>query len=407
MVRAYFPQKSNLSLVTNSNTPPQGLLLAAGAPVGPQKLLMSFPAIADNTFQFYKFYQINPNMIPTTETDLQLPIVDNIPAVNGTPVIQEASGFDIRVFDSSGAAIVYDRVLIEVLGDMSTDIMIWFKAPIVKDLEFFQLTFGKPTATDDANPNSVWSDYTYVAHLNNDPTGGAGAMLDSTASPLNGTAVNSPIQVDGLLHKAIEFDGTEQYIDLGSIALGNKLQMDGDDLSFSFIMKATFAGDNFARIFSKSNQIQGANGYEVLFTTTEEFRITVDGDFTTRSVAGAIPNTTDFFYVVMTKTDGVATGSVFVNGVDKLSGVDNDTAIPSAVTDARLGKWIHTTNRAYEGILEEMTVSAIIPSPDRVLASSNSIIDNDAFWFSTPTLTNGESNFWVDHLGNNITAVGQ
>jgi len=82
------------SLSTNSNHTPQGLgaVVIEGDP-----LLALFPPIGDVTFQFYKFYQINKNQVPSAQTNKPLVIIDTL----GSGIIQNLSGFDIRVFDSS------------------------------------------------------------------------------------------------------------------------------------------------------------------------------------------------------------------------------------------------------------------------------------------------------------------
>ena len=178
MVLAYYPQQMQRSLSTNSNYPPQGVGGVA-PPVQENPLLAIYPPIADNTFQFYKFYQIKKNQVPTTQTNMPLVIIDTV----GSGIFQQASGFDIRAFDSTGSPLNYE---VQSITTGPGDFIIWIDVTTVKDSEFVQLTFGKASATDGSNRFAVWSEYESVYHLNNVP-GGVGSILDSTVQQNNGT----------------------------------------------------------------------------------------------------------------------------------------------------------------------------------------------------------------------------
>jgi hypothetical protein len=75
--------------------------------------------------------------------------------------------------------------------------------------------------TGDAAAKAVWdSDFIGVYHLNQDPTGGSGCILDSTSNERHGTPDGSHDQYDlddGILNKAIYFDG-DNSIDFSAIS---------------------------------------------------------------------------------------------------------------------------------------------------------------------------------------------
>lgn len=122
------------------------------------QLLALYPPIADDTYQFYKFYQIKPGQVPdtNTETDMALVITDNIPAQDGIPIM-ESSGNDIRVFDSVGLPLEYESINFTSELDDSVTLEIWFKMGTIKVGEWVQLTFKKITATNGQNPPAVFS----------------------------------------------------------------------------------------------------------------------------------------------------------------------------------------------------------------------------------------------------------
>jgi len=69
---------------------------------------------------------------------------------------------------------------------------------------------------------NVWDDnFAGVWHLSQDPTGGAGCIKDSTGNNNDGTpqgSMTSDDLVDGKVGKALNFDGSDDYIDCGNDA---------------------------------------------------------------------------------------------------------------------------------------------------------------------------------------------
>lgn len=72
--------------------------------------------------------------------------------------------------------------------------------------------------TGDVAAQNVWdSNFQIVSHQEQDPTEGAGAILDSTNNSNNGTAYNmeSGDLIDGRPGKALDYDGSAEYCDFG------------------------------------------------------------------------------------------------------------------------------------------------------------------------------------------------
>jgi len=183
--------------------------------------------------------------------------------------------------------------------------------------------------------------------------------------------------------------------------------MNNSDISISCIIKPKSGGDTFQRLFDKSSGGSAADGYNLALNDSQ-LMIFIGGGRSIESVIDAIPVADVFYHVVATKKSGESVGTIYVNAVDKFSNFLNPTnVIPNVATGARIGSWNHSTAREYEGLLEELTVSNIIPSFDRVVTEFNNKMNNAAFWFKSPLLENGVDNFLVDDQGRRIVAVGQ
>jgi len=149
-------------------------------PVEGDDLLVEFPPIADSSYQFYMFWQINKGQVPTTQTNQPLVIIYTL----GAGIIQEVSGFDIRAFDSNGVPLDYE---VQSVNVSTGEIIVWVNVTTVKDLEFIQLVFGKPSATDGQNAPAVYSNgFEAVFHMIQ-----SGNPLDSTGNNYNMSLVGA------------------------------------------------------------------------------------------------------------------------------------------------------------------------------------------------------------------------
>lgn len=108
-----------------------------------------------------------------------------------------------------------------------TDFYVWYEASSEAPYA--------PTAT--YGSQAVWSDYQGVWHFEEYPSVTAPQIKDSTANGNNGTSSGSMTSSDlvsGKIGKALDFDGTNDYIDCGS---GASLQLDGNSFTVSMWIK--------------------------------------------------------------------------------------------------------------------------------------------------------------------------
>lgn len=366
--------------------PPQGNL-PSEIPID-DPLLAIYPPLADNTFQFYKFYQIKKNQVPTTQANMPLVIIDSL----GAGILQEVSGFDIRVFDGAGVSLPYE---VQSVNITTGDIIVWVNMATVKDLEFIQMTFGKPTAIDGSTPNTVYdSNYVSTYHLN-------GTGIDSTSNAEDMTKFGTTT-VAGKIGNAIDFAGNvndylikNPYTAFPTSAITVEFWIKTTDEQYGTVSYATAGGlfgDFF--IFQSTSTTLIVSLFDVTFGVT--IPAINDNNFhnfvlTWKSTDGS---TKIYLDGVLTDSSINSIGELFVNGGALVLAQEQDS-VGGGFNNAQ----------ALNGILDEVKISDIVRDADYITATFNNQNNNNTFWFETPILENGIDNFLVDDQGRNIVAV--
>lgn len=349
-----------------------------------QPLLAIYPSIADNTYQFYKFYQIKKDQVPSLQTNMSVLIIDSLPI--GTFV--GTSGNDIRVFDSNGTPLNYELQTANINVDGSGDIILWIDMLVVQDLEFIQVNYGKAGATDGSNAADVYdSNYKMVLHLDGD-------LLDSTSND-NDATNNGTTSIAGKIGLARDFNGTSDFLNVPN---DSSLTIQGSITLSAWSKSPDVAGmiiSKYAPTANKPWTLLRAMGPGGMERTQIDLNpvITLDGNI--------VLSTTEFEYLVATY-DGSEI-KIFVNGEFDTS-VAATGAIQTQLQDITIGKR-NPLSVFYEGVIDEPRISDIARSADWIKTEYNNQNDNDAFFFKTPLLENGEDNFLVDDMGRNIVAV--
>lgn len=352
--------------------PSQGIGGVGVLPVLPGSISVTFPPIADNTYQFYKFYQIKKNQVPTTQTNMPLVIIDTL----GPGILQEASGFDIRVFDSAGVPLDYE---VQSVDTVTGAIIVWVNLTTVKDSEFIQLTFGKPTATDGSTPNAVFDSSTYdlVYHMNLS----GGIVADSTTNNNDGVVVGAT-DIAGKIGRALSFNGINNNVsptsiitslDKWSIVIWVIQSESGDgDFVFDFQTQRTILGTQFNDNF----HIFNATGWnDTGISTLDKFhQIVIARNGGTMKV-----------YV-----DSILTNTIDSTNLGGLLGIGADFPLNANM---------------WPGIIDEIEILRDELSQDYITAQFNNQNNQNDFWHKTPLLTKDEENLLVDNIGRNIVAV--
>jgi hypothetical protein len=114
---------------------------------------------------------------------------------------------------------------IETYVAATGQLVAWVRVPSINNGTVFYMYYGNscmPSSTQ--NARGVWNaNYRGVWHLNQNPTGTAPQMRDSTANAYNGTAVGSFVSGDqqaAVIDGGLNFNGTNDEIQIAAAALG-------------------------------------------------------------------------------------------------------------------------------------------------------------------------------------------
>ena len=176
-----------------------------------------------------------------------------------------------------------------------------------------------------------------------------------------------------------EFDGDNDYIQFaanGSIDGSNILSLNGKTAAtFEFWVAPDYTGDIYQRILSKANTTGGGYGGYALLLNSKEFGMYIDNggaggvvvvNYTTSANAG------EWIHVVVTK-DGNS-NVVYENGISKNTNTATATFVSTAA-GLRLGSWITSTGREYNGKLAVAGIYDVALSATEVLQNYNALKD--------------------------------
>ena len=321
MVRGFFPQGANRSIVANTNFPPQDSSISGVSPdVGDAGLESIFPPQGDTSYDHYKFYYIPQNTINSPKTDYPITIVDTL----GFGVFKDSEGHDVRFFLEDG---ITEPDFYIVQADQNTG---FFKAvvkfPTLDNGSFVQMCVGKSSFTDFTNPAATWPSQ-YISVYDMDKIVSPDVVVDSAGSN-DGDAEFDVVQAtDSLFGNFLNFNTTATN---GRIDLGNPSDFpDGlnprtmsmwvrpADVSASLLTIMAYGTNtsDASMLLGKGNATDGVYG-------TQNTQVNVDNLFPTP----------DIFYKLVYTYDGI-TAKLFLNGnledffTDTFSLVRNDAHI--------------------------------------------------------------------------------
>ncbi len=131
-----------------------------------------------------------------------------------------ANGFDVRFTAADGTTLLdfererHDNVALK--AEYKTRLPFISSAAPTDSFVYYK---NDPSIPDGQNPTAVWDTATKARwSLKEDPTGGAGAIKDSTINNNDGTsfgAMTSADSVEGQVGRALDFDGVNDYVEVG------------------------------------------------------------------------------------------------------------------------------------------------------------------------------------------------
>ena len=313
---------------------------------------------------------------------------------------------DLRFVDGDGTLLDHE---IEAWNP-SGESRVWVRVPQIdgsSDSDYIWMYYGNAAATSIESPQAVWgANYRAVYHLNDD-------LNDSTSNGVNPNASEST-SAAGYIGDGELFDGTDDFINLGSSAPINNLYTGGGTVSAWFNATSFGESDN-GRILNKAtgeNPNPGGWNFGItgLFDRVE-FEFGFSGG-EGRWFAGINSIQLDTWHHVVVSFDSASDSNLptfYVDGqqlstIGSLFDNPNGNAVSDAGQDLAIGNLLNGLTRSFDGTIDEVRLENGIRSADEVaadyLSASNQFISferddllaNDAdAGTSTTTLVSGPS----------------
>jgi hypothetical protein len=207
-------------------------------------------------------------------------------------------------------------------------------------------TTGNAGASDYATSatygaENVWSDYAAVWHNQEDASGSAPQILDSTANNNDMTSVGSMTSGDSVAGKlsgnALDFDGSNDYLTAAdSNSLDTKFSQ---TISIWLNTTNTITGRPFFSKLASGAGTSGGWGFNSYSATSSVQYLSYNGTSATTSILGTVTVNTGSWFMVHGVQDGGTRADLYINGSN--DGSDVSTAGISAGT--------HVVNQAARG----------------------------------------------------------
>jgi hypothetical protein len=242
-----------------------------------------------------------------------------------------------------------------------------------------------PTTGGNTDPESE-----LLSHWALDESNGSKAVDSLGNYP--GTLVNAPTwqPTQGQLGGALEFDGSDDRIDLGT------LDISGKEMSISFWFKADNFDERDARIISKATGTSNTDHYWMVSTfknSSLRFRLKTNGTITTLNSPEDIISIGQWHHVTVTydgsKMSIYRDGELVASRL-KTGNIDKNNKIPVAIGNQPA----NAGSRPFDGLIDEVRIYNIGLAIDQIQAiiGNNTTLDQDAPVISGSPITRVEEN---------------
>ncbi|MBD3172283.1 DUF2341 domain-containing protein [Candidatus Bathyarchaeota archaeon] len=238
--------------------------------------------------------------------------------------------------------------------------------------------YGNPSSPNQEKPSQVWAnDFNGVWHMSQNP-GADPQLLDSTSNNEDGSfqgGMDSSDQVNGKANGALDFDGVNDYINLGDI----DTRLDAVTVEAWFYHEST--GDE--RIFCKSRGTAVSDHILSLGIDDDIVRVRVDtqgpGGGVTSHDSNPFATTNKWQYVAFTWSR--TTENLYIYGDDTVIGSFNKQGfrIQDPNIDVTIGNVNTVDSRYWDGVLDEIRLSSVDRDPAWLKATYFTTSEPDKF----------------------------
>ncbi|MFX0185201.1 MAG: DUF2341 domain-containing protein, partial [Candidatus Hodarchaeota archaeon] len=325
------------------------------------------PGWADTRFSFRKNITIDATKV--SDDLIDFPVLIDL-YDSDLQQDAQASGNDIMFSNAIGHILDHEIEFYErVYNSTHAHLVAWVKTNLSGTQDaILSMYYGNPTLPSQENPISVWNEnYIGVWHLD-ESTGGTDAIKDSTSNLNDGTDSGNPaLGALGQMGNAIEFDGTDDYIDLGTKASLYGITNNVTISAWIYPSSATQLDD--ARVAGTKF---GYELYNINIAEQMRFIASTDSNYNFSKTSYTKEEWTYFVGIF----DGTET-QIFKNGAladsDSLVGSLDTTPTPAYIGGYPTGYW-------WNGIIDEVRISSTVRSTDWIQTEYNNQDDPSTFY---------------------------
>jgi len=285
-------------------------------------------------------------------------------------------GADLRFFDADGAGPL-DHELARLDADQ---LEVWVEVPRIdagSTTDHIWLYFDAPSASSVADPAGVWSNgYVGVWHLDQSPVG-SGVVTDSLGQH-HGTSQGNMTQddlVDGQLTGAVNFDGSDDAIDLGD--LGSN---DWTGLTVAAWAYAESTADDPRIVCKSPTTSTNDHVYAILHQGSYvRVRMITDGSgggSTGSIVSESVISTDSWVYAVTTWSASSARTEVYLDGINRGGAGRDGDSLDNSSQETFIGNVNAIHDRWFDGPIDEVRIASVARSADWVRAQHRSMLDD-------------------------------
>lgn len=284
-----------------------------------------------------------------------------------------STGYDVRFTSSDGETLLkYERERHDQANSLAE---YWVKVPSVSgtvDTDFY-IYYGKSDASDGSDAANVWdSNHKLVVHSKDLTTS---TVKDSvTGSSFSKQSANHPIEADGKIGKAQNYDGSQDYIDCEA---GSGLDITGTAITLEALVNITSYVDG-GMFFCKGNSV-GEPPYkqytleERVVNSIGYMRFMGDFDGTCANNDDTTEIGTGSWKYLVVSYDG-ANVRFYIDGSPTTSPARTGNLMTHSTWKLLTGKLTYTTNY-FDGKMDEMRISNSVRSAAWIKATYNSNFD--------------------------------
>jgi hypothetical protein len=277
------------------------------------------------------------------------------------------------------------EVFNQTFNNSHAHLVAWVRVPSLSGLSDtkIEMYYGNYSVSQQENPKGVWdSNSVAVWHLNDN-------FLDSTVNSNDGTNSGS-IDKTGYIANGQDFDGNDDYIDVGSGNSVDNVFIGGGTVS-AWIYPTGWGESLFGRIVDKSTDTLGADGWGFIVNGggVIKNKITFYRDFSTERGFWYSPTDSlslnQWQHVVVTYNEDSTSNEpiLYINGVSQTIFWDDlpiGTPSDDSAQSLHIGKFAGANSRNFDGIIDELHISTIERSADWIITEYNNQLDPASFY---------------------------